>query len=830
MKGLFSDCRHALRLYRRTPGASLIAVFVLAIGMAFVGAFLSLYVDLILRPHPGFEQSAELATAGYSGGPRILGLPSTITERMTEEMSSIEAVASSFPFGVMLGTDREAASAELVSAQFFDGLHPRLALGRGFLPAEQVADSEPVVVISNRLWQTRFGGDPGILGTVVEVTRDPSQPYYNVQTVQTDRGPGTMAMLSAPERETTSFRIVGVMARTLPGLAAAETDLWLPQQLGISLYVSSGDVRSPLLTASALTFVRRSAGVSATAVQSEIESRYGADPFLVTPLPGTRLDVIDGIVRDFGAHREAERQLQLFLAGSVLLALVAGANVSLFLLARAPGRRRELGIRLAVGAPMRRVARQLATEAGLLVLASAILGLIASVWLGMYLRGLALLRDAEWREVTLLDWRVLGFAAAFMLALTLLVALAPVVGLRRAGIAASSREISGRASPAQRLAGTAQLAVAGALGAAAVAFAWHLGALMLGDPGYELTDRYVAQFRRPAGSPGTTSGVRRLEVPQRREVMESIPGVTAVSFGRPVPAVDVSSFSSLNIPRSDNSSMTIETASGNVDGRFVDVLGLRLAHGRALGDDEEAVMVNQALARAVFGREDVVGERLPEGDNLRSYGGQEIVGVLEDMSYGHPAGAIGPIVFGRSGAFSEGPLVIESGLTAAALQQELDRLTESGSLDIVLSDIRPLRQPRADQLAPDRARTSLTIATAALVVLLAAFGYYGTQRYLVAAGRREYAIRASLGAGPRALGKLVVSRGLMMSLPGLVLGGMLAFIAVAWLRSDFLGDEVSPAVVTVAVVAGLALLLLAATLGPAGEARRTQPAPLLRED
>ena len=785
------------------------------------------YVDLILRPHPGFEQSAELATAGFSGGPQVLGLPPAITERMIEEMSSVEAVVSSLPLGVLLGTEREAARAELVSAPFFDGLRPRLALGRGFLAAEQALDSEPVVVISNRLWQTRFGGDPGILGTVVEVTRDPSQTYFNATAVQMDGRSGTMLMPSAPERETTFFRIVGVMARTLPGLAAAETDLWLPQQLGVSLYVGTGDVPVPLLTAS--TFVRRSAGVSATAVQSEMESRYAADPFLVTPLPGTRLDVIDGIVRDFGAHREAERQLQLFLAGSVLLALVAGANVSLFLLARAPGRRRELGIRLAVGAPVRRVARQLATEAGLLVLASAILGLVASIWLGMYLRGLALLRDAEWREVTLLDWRVLGLAAAFMLALTLLVALAPVVGLRRAGIAASSREISGRASLAQRLAGTAQLAVAGALGAAAVAFAWHLGALMLGDPGYELSDRYVAQFRRPTASPGATPAVRRLEISQRREVMESIPGVTAVSFGRPVPAVDQNSFSGLNIPRSDNSS-TIETATGNVDGRFVEVLGLRLAHGRALGDDEEAVMVNQAFARAVFGREDVVGERLPEGDNLRGYGGQEIIGVLEDMSYGHPAGTIGPIVFGRSGAFSEGPLVIESGLTAAVLQQELDRLTESGSLDIVLSNIRPLRQPRADQLAPDRARTSLTIATAVLVVLLAAFGYYGTQRYLVAAGRREYAIRASLGAGPRALGKLVVSRGLLMSLPGLVLGGMLAFIAVAWLRSDFLGDEVSPAIVTVTVVAGLALLLLAATLGPAGEARRTQPAPLLRED
>jgi ABC-type antimicrobial peptide transport system permease subunit len=116
------------------------------------------------------------------------------------------------------------------------------------------------------------------------------------------------------------------------------------------------------------------------------------------------------------------------------------------------------------------------------------------------------------------------------------------------------------------------------------------------------------------------------------------------------------------------------------------------------------------------------------------------------------------------------------------------------------------------------------------VVLLATFGFYGTQRYLVTAGRREYAIRASLGAGPKALGGLVIRRGLTLGLPGLVLGALLAFIAVAWLRDDFVSREISPFAVTLAVVLGLVLLLAASSLGPARQARRTQPAPLLRED
>jgi ABC-type lipoprotein release transport system permease subunit len=100
----------------------------------------------------------------------------------------------------------------------------------------------------------------------------------------------------------------------------------------------------------------------------------------------------------------------------------------------------------------------------------------------------------------------------------------------------------------------------------------------------------------------------------------------------------------------------------------------------------------------------------------------------------------------------------------------------------------------------------------------------------VTAGRREYAIRASLGAGPRALGRLVLWRGLSLGLPGLVLGTLLSFLTVAWLRDDFVSRNVLASVVTLAVFVGLVLLLIAASLGPARQARRTQPAPLLRED
>jgi hypothetical protein len=321
---------------------------------------------------------------------------------------------------------------------------------------------------------------------------------------------------------------------------------------------------------------------------------------------------------------------------------------------------------------------------------------------------------------------------------------------------------------------------------------------------------------------------------RQRAAIETIPGVTAVAFGQPVPGLRSGNLVT-QVPDPRDPSAMIRVSSGTIDSRFIDVLGLRLAHGRAPTDDDvDAVLVNQRLARELFGRDNVVGEQFQQNFGPPGSSGpppaREIIGVLEDMSFEHPAADVEPMLFSSAATPFGFSAVIESSLPAATLQQELERIASDGEIELQIATVRPLRQLRNDLLAADRARGFLTIGTAMLVVLLAAFGFYGTQRHLVTAGRREYAIRASLGAGPKALGRLVIRRGMTLGLPGLVLGALLAFIAVAWLRDDFVSREISPFAVTLAVVLGLGLLLTAASLGPARQARLTQPAPLLRED
>jgi len=830
MTGLMADLTHAWRLYRRTPGSSLIAVLVLAVAMAFVSAFLSLYVDLVLKPHAGFEASSRIVTLGQSDGRQLTGLPRDVIERITEETSTLDAVAGFLTTSVALGEDGERKPVELVTREFFGGLRPRLFAGRGFTRTEHEADAEPVAVISYAYWQDAFDGDPAVLGTTMEL---------ELQPMMIMSGPA-----GVPEPpEPPEYRIVGIMSPAMTGLMADEVALWLPFERAAPQIVIGPSVEQMLSRMTMRALGRRSDGASTSAVVSEIRTRYAdlgtnTGPQVGFAVPGMqegfRPDAIDGVVRDLNVQRDSRRHLQLFLGASVLLALVAAANVSLFLLARAPGRRRELGIRMAVGAPLKRLGRQLASEAGFLVVAAAVLGMIMSVWLSQFLSGLAFLRQAQWTNISLLDWRVLGLVGIFLLLLTLLVSLAPILGLKRLGIAASSRQVAARASVAQKIAGTLQIAIAGTLGGAAVAFGWYLGGLVFGDPGYTVRDLYTADFQldfnllRDGRNIQNVLEMQVVEMARRREAIEAIPGVTAVAFGRPVPGQTGRAWTQM--PDPNDPSEQIQVTTGSVDSRYVDVLGLRLLHGRApTEDDIQVALVNQAFAQAFFGRDNVVGESVatsPVGLGQQT----EIIGVLEDLSFQHPSAEVEPILFRTQNQSLSATAIVRSSLTAAALQRELERIADLGEIEVRLNNFNSLQAMRSSIVAPDRARGLLTIGTAALVVVLAALGFYGTQRYLVTAGRREYAIRASLGAGPRALGRLVFRRGLVLSLPGLVVGALCAFILVSWLRDAYVSRDISSGVVTLGVAAGLTALLLAASLGPATQARRTQPAPLLREE
>jgi ABC-type antimicrobial peptide transport system permease subunit len=317
----------------------------------------------------------------------------------------------------------------------------------------------------------------------------------------------------------------------------------------------------------------------------------------------------------------------------------------------------------------------------------------------------------------------------------------------------------------------------------------------------------------------------------RRDVIAALPGIDAVAFGTLLPGMARNTLM-MQLAPPDDPEDRFAVSMHAADSAYFDVLEVSLRDGRLPEANDRDVVINATLARRLWGRTNVAGEVIPRnpppGANAPQW---TVLGVIDDIAYGHPSDEPEPLIYAISNsAAAFESILIKSSASIADIQRTLQGKIDDGELAIRINSIQSIEALADRVLAADRARTMLTVAAAALVVLLAGFGFFGTQRFLVAAGRREYAILAALGAGPRALGRLVLRRGLLQGVPGLVLGSILAFIVVAWMRDDFFSTAVSPSAVTALVAIGIAVLLLGATIGPASQARNTEPAPLLREE
>jgi predicted permease len=826
-----ADFRHALRLYAKTPVSSALVIVGLAMTIAIETAFLSLWAVLEFHEPAGFEGRADLITVGQNDGRMFFPISEDLVERVNTDATTIEALAGIAAIRQILDRDEgtEELGTELVTQAYFSDVGPKLLIGRGFTDGDHRADAEPVAVISYALWQRAFGGDEAALDRTLRLR---------------GRSPLTVALSGnggdTPE-VVQDYRIVGVLTPGMRGTFQPEIDVWLPfEQVWPLLAPEQSGPRFPLFRGLA----RLAPGADAAAASTELNARFGTTAGETLGLPFSRLDVIDGIVRDVAGQREVRRQVQLFLAGSLLLLVTAACNISLFLLSRAPGRRRELAVRMALGAVPRRLARQLVTEAAALVLTAALLGIVASIWLAGLVPKLAFLRRLDWQGVTVLDWRVLAITTGLALLVAVLVALAPIAGIRRLGVDPGGQRTTDRSSWGQRLAGSAQIALAAVVGAAAIAFIWHLRDMSTADRGFDAPDVLLIRMTPPDRfAPPLSPEAATAALEQRRELIESLPGVEAVSFGTAVPgAMSIVMIMPVSVPNDPTETLRLDQYA--VDPDYFRMLGMTLLHGRMLeAADDNAVVVNETMARQLWGRSDVTGELVPIATPPRGNGAPppganaappqlRIVGVIRDVSFQHPSETVPPMAFRRlAGPQTSFSLtLVETTNTPDALRNMLQQRIDAGELDFEIADIRPVETAWNDLLAPDRARTLLTIASAIIVLILAATGYYGTQRYLVAAGRRQFAIVAALGASPQVIFRQVLRRGISFGLPGLIVGVPLAFALVVWLRRDFVAADVSPMLVATMVLAAVLALLLGATSGPAREARATDPARLLREE
>jgi hypothetical protein len=418
------------------------------------------------------------------------------------------------------------------------------------------------------------------------------------------------------------------------------------------------------------------------------------------------------------------------------------------------------------------------------------------------------------------------------LPLALLVSVAPMHGLKRLGISASSRQVTARAGWAQRVAGTTQLVIAGLLASAAISFGWYLNLLLSADRGFDATGLYAMSVEfegdifRFTGDLDSYAAERE----RRRQYLEAIPGIEGAAFGTSVPGRS-RSFMRQQVQRQDGSGENAIVMVESADPAFIDLLDLELLTGRRpVSGNPSEILVNETMATEIFGRTDIAGETIPVGFGPNQ-SDASIVGVFRDVQFTHPSEDSAPRIWREiAPATPLDQFVLKTDLSEAEIRESVQRLIDDGTFEFTITSIDRINDLWLDLFASELARAYMSTASAVLVVVLAGFGFYGTQRYLVSAGRREYAIRAAMGAGPRAIGRLVLSRGLTIGLPGLVLSLVLSLILVAWLRDEYVSRDVSPYVVVAIVACAVLGLILVSTFGPARQARRSAPAPVLREE
>ncbi len=813
MDTLLQDVRYGLRGLWNAPGFAVIAVLTLAIGLGTNTAIFSVMDKVLLAPLP-FGEPETLVTLHnrWKGFDRTWINPFEV--RSYEERCPSIARAAYWQVGFRnLTGDSEAVrvGAGFVSASTFEVLGVRPALGRTFTAAEDVANGPKLVLLSHGLWQGRYAGDPAVLGRKVAID---AEPHEVIGVMEPDF----------------------VLPTDLGEDAADPTQIWLPrapdpEELTADNGGHSDHAAVRLRSGATLAQLNGElAGASAALGQSypDYDKEMGFSTFA--------LQIDDDVV---GPYRPA---VGLVSGAVVLLLLISCANVANLLLVRAEGRQRELAVRLAIGAPRRRVARQLLTEGLILATISAALGaLLAHVALRALLGTIHIPRVAA----AAIDTRALGFAAALSVATTLIFALAPALHALRPQLSESLKEGGTRAigSASSRrwrdvlVVSETAFAVVLAVGAGLMARTLaNLGSI---DLGLEPKGVFTARVSLPATSYEKPESVAAFYDGLLREV-RALPGVSQAGLLRSLPLGQTIGDWSLRI---EGQEATGHSPAGDwqvATGGAAEALGERLLAGRLLSDADVAeaplvAVINSAMARRFWPDLDPIGRRFRQGSPERPW--ITVVGVVGDVRHNGLTGVVKPKFYRPAAQFHLSSGNPPRNMNLVVKATSADPLALAAPVRGILTRLDPgvpLANPRtmtdvvAASKSTPRFAGHLLGLFATLALALAAVGVYGVLSYAVSERTPEIGVRMALGARPGVVQRLVVAEGAARVGAGVAIGGLLAF-GLARLMASLLYGVPARDPGTFAVVATLlAMVGLLATWLPARRAARVDPMAALR--
>ncbi|HVN80577.1 MAG TPA: ABC transporter permease [Terriglobia bacterium] len=810
METILLDIRFGLRTMVKIPGFTTMTILTLAIGIGANTAMFGIVDSVIIRPLP-YPDSDRLVVVWEKPPNRDRNAVSAANFLDWRDQNSIfeNLVATVFRSFNLSGKDQpEQVQGMRVSWDFFGLLGTKPSIGRGFVPNDDRPGSTPVTVLSNGLWQRKFGGDPNIAGRFITVD-----------------GESCMVIGIMPA----SFRFFG------------NPDMWMPLALDRARATRDFHWLVPL--------ARLRQGVSLKQARAEmaiiarnIERDY--------PLSNKGWSTFVQPIRN-SVVQEGQRDRVLVLFGAVgFVLLIACVNVANLLLTKGVVRRRELALRMSLGAGRLRLMQQLLTESLLLATAGGLLGLGLAFWLVRLVR--ALLPPflvAGIAEISV-DWRVLVFALLLSIVTGLFFGAAPAWRATKVNLHDSLKEASRATSSGsgstrfRNLLVTTEIALSLVVLIAAGLMTRTLIALQTVNPGFR-TDHLLSMhlsmpFERYPVAPQVRSFYRRLI-----DKVGKLPGVQSVSISMTLP-LQGSSFGLLfqianhaQVPPSEAPGAQFEMVSSDYFGTF----GIPLRQGRLFmeADNENAprvAIVNETFARQFLSEEKPLGQRLlirelisgkAELGPLQAW---EIVGVTKDVKFGSLNDNSLPTIYVpiMQCSMPGVALALRTGTEPKSLALSVRNAIAEVDSDLPITGMKTMEEVVAETTLESRTQTWLIGVFAIVALALATLGIYGVMSYSVMQATRDIGVRMALGAQEFDVLKLVLGKGILLIATGLAVG-LGGAVALTRLLSTLLFGIKATDLLTFSVMTMfLGSTALLACYIPARRATRMKPIEALRHE
>jgi predicted permease len=806
METLWQDLRYSGRMLLKHPGFTLIAVLTLTLGIGANTAIFSIVNAVLLRPFP-YESPERLMIPGESftgtRGGRSLTYPNFADwkdERKVFEGASV--VRSNENYNLTGAGEPERLQGRLVSAGFFALLGIKPLLGRDFVAEDDRPGATPTVILSHGVWRRRFGEDQQIVGKQILLNN-------------------------------LAYTVIGVTPANFQ--YELESDVTIPIGLSADRFKSRG--ADPGISA----VVRLKPNVTLQQAEAELEVIYSRLQQQYPEVNTGRRVYLTPLHESFVG---SVRQPLLILLGSVgLVLLIACANVANLLLVRSSARRREISVRVALGASGWRITRQLLTESIVLAAIGGVLGVLLAHWGTRFIAyqlpdSIPRLLEAN------VDLRVLGFTLGVSLLTGLLFGLAPALQASRLNLTESLKEGDrGSSGTRQRLRSVlvvSEVALTLTLLVGAGLLIQSFRRVLKVDPGFDPEN--VLTMQVSVNNPDGRQVANFFQ--QLQENVRRLPGVTsvAVSNGLPLGVANNPIFIVLGRPLPEQGKAPGATRY-TVSPDYFKTMGIDLLKGRVFNEQDtpespQVIIIDEALAEQHFQNEDPIGKRMAQSTSgTPSY---EIIGVVRHVEHANLDGQATTRRPQFYLSFNQIPVDRLPGSTRrinVLTRTEVEPLSLTSAVrdqiaalnkDQAVFNVRTMDQIVSQSVASRRFSMMLLSVFAVVALVLASIGIYGMMSYAVAQRTREIGLRMTLGAQKGNVLRLVISQGMKLALVGVALGVVAAFALTRTMKTLLFGVSATDPVTFVGIGLLLALVALLACWVPARRATKVDPIVALR--